>query len=72
MEALLDIAVQAGFDPKQVTFVTAFSDRRASAYRKLAPELAWGSFAWFVSEPDKIVVLKQGGRKKSEKLFELI
>jgi hypothetical protein len=72
MEALLDIAVQAGFNPKQAVFVTAFSDRRGSAYRKLAPELAWGSFAWFVSEPDKIVVLRQRVRKQSEKLFELI
>ncbi len=72
MEALLDIAVQAAFNPKQVAFVTAFSDRRGSAYRKLAPELAWGSFTWFVSEPDKIVVLKQNGKKKSNKLFELI
>lgn len=72
MKALLDIAIQAGFNPKQIAFVTAFSDRRVGAYRKLAPELAWGSFAWFVSEPDKIVVLKQSGKKKTEKLFELI
>jgi len=72
MAALLDIAVQAGFNTKQVAFVTAFSDRRGSACRKLASELAWGSFAWFVSEPDKIIVLKQSGRKKAEKLFELV
>lgn len=72
MKALLDIAVQAGFNHGQVAFVTAFSDRRAAAYRKLASELAWGSFAWFVSEPDKIVVLRQSGRKKAEKLFELV
>lgn len=72
MQALLDIAVQAGFNPKQIAFVTAFSDRRTSAYRKLAPELAWDSFAWFVSEPGKIVILKQSGEKKSKKLFELI
>ena len=72
MAALLDIAVQAGFNHGQVAFVTAFSDRRGSAYRKLASELAWGSFAWFVSEPDKIVVLRQSGRKKAEKLFDLV
>ncbi|MHB8910912.1 MAG: BsuBI/PstI family type II restriction endonuclease [Syntrophales bacterium] len=72
MTALLDIAVQAGFNPKQVAFVTAFSDRRSGAYRKAASELAWGSFAWFVSEPDKIIVFKQGARKKSDKLFELV
>jgi hypothetical protein len=72
MAALLEIAVQAGFNHGQVAFVTAFSDRRGGAYRKLASELAWGSFAWFVSEPDKIVVLRQSGRKKAEKLFELV
>ncbi len=72
MDALLDMAVQAGFNAKHVAFVTAFSDRRAGAYRKLASELAWGSFAWFVSEPDKIVILKQGGEKKARHLFELI
>lgn len=72
MEALLDIAIQAGFNQKQIAFVTAFFDRRGSAYRKLAPELAWGTFAWFVSEPNKIIILKQNGRTKSENLFELI
>ena len=72
MKALLDIALDAGFNPRQTAFVTAFSDRRGSAYRKLAPELAWGSFAWFVSEPDNILILKQSAKKKSEKLFELI
>ena len=71
-EALLDIAIQAGFDAKHVAFLTAFSDRRAGAYRKLASELAWGSFAWFVSEPDNIVILRQGGEKKVKHLFELV
>ena len=71
-DALLDIEVQAGFNPKQGAFVTAFSDRRAGAYRRLASELAWGSFAWFVSEPDKIVILRQGGEKKVKHLFELV
>jgi hypothetical protein len=69
--ALLVIARKAGFIPKQVAFVTAFSDRRSPAYRKLASELAWGSFAWFVSEPDKIVILVQGGEKKTKHLFDL-
>jgi hypothetical protein len=71
-DAFLNIANEAGFDPKQVAFVTAFLDRRAGAYRKLASELAWGSFAWFVSEPDKIIILMQGGVKKVKNLFELV
>lgn len=71
-DALLSIASQAGFNPKHVAFVSAFSDRRAPAYRKLASELAWGSFAWFLSEPDKIIVLRQSGEKRARQLFELI
>lgn len=71
-KALLEIAVRAGFDPKHVAFVSAFADRGASAYRKLGPELAWGSFAWFVSEPDKIVVLKRQADEVAKKLSELL
>ena len=71
-DALLDITKEAGFDPKQVAFLTAFLDRRAGSYRKLASELAWGSFAWFVSEPDKIIILRQSRVKKVKHLFELI
>lgn len=71
-DALLDLALHAGFTSKHVAFVSAFSDRRAPAYRKLAPELAWGSFAWFISEPDKVVILRQGRAKNVKHLFELL
>ncbi|RJQ61790.1 MAG: hypothetical protein C4530_05735 [Desulfobacteraceae bacterium] len=70
-DALLHITDQAGFNPKQVAFVTAFSDRRGAAYRRLVSELAWGSFAWFVSEPDKIIILRHGGEKRVKYLFDL-
>jgi hypothetical protein len=72
MEALLGIAVTAGFDAKHVAFLSAFSDRRTSAYRKLASELAWGSFAWFSSEPDAIVLFRKSGPKKARYLFDLL
>lgn len=71
-DALLDIASQAGFNLKNVAFVSAFSDRRAGAYRKLASELTWGSFVWFRSEPDMILILRKGSEKKVKHLFELI
>ena len=70
-EALLKLAVDAGFDTKQIAFLTAFADRAASAYRKAAPELAWGSFVWFASEPEHILVL-QDGRCESKKLADLL
>lgn len=59
-EALTTIAVEAGFNPAQLAFVTAFDDRNAPPARALMPNLAWGSFVWFRSEPDRIVVLRDG------------
>lgn len=51
----------AGFDRRQVAFVTAYRDRESSGFRKTVSGLAWGSFAWFVSEPDHIIFLRDGG-----------
>jgi hypothetical protein len=54
--ALLQIAEGAGFAPKHVAFVTAFLDRASSTFRKTVSSLAWGSYAWFASEPDRLMV----------------
>ena len=53
--ALAQVASDAGFRPENVYFVTAFADRSASAFRKLVSEIAWGTFAWFMSEPEKLL-----------------
>ena len=66
--ALEDLAKEAGFDPKHLAFVTAFSDRGSPAYKKLAPDLAWGSFVWFASEPDCVVQLTRGSERKLREL----
>lgn len=54
--ALLSITTEAGFDENQVAFVTAFLDRSEAAFRRSVSELAWRSFAWFMSEPDRILL----------------
>lgn len=54
--ALLHIAEGAGFAPQHVAFVTAYLDRASQAFRKTVSGLAWGSYAWFASEPDKLVL----------------
>jgi hypothetical protein len=36
-------------------FVTVYKDRSAAPAGRAPRELAWGSFAWFVSEPDNLV-----------------
>ena len=55
--AFIDLVMQAGFKPSQIAFVTAFQDRGVSAFKKAISNLAWGSFAWCVSEPDHLIVL---------------
>lgn len=54
--ALLQIAEGAGFSPKHVAFVTAYLDRASATFRKTVSSLAWGSYAWFASEPDSLIV----------------
>lgn len=50
----------AGFSRSNVAFVTAYLDREASGFRKTVSQLAWGSFAWFASEPEGILALFEG------------
>jgi hypothetical protein len=59
-EILLKLATDAGFNSGDVYFVTAFADRSTPAFRKSIANLAWGSFAWCLSEPDHIIVLHGG------------
>ncbi len=58
--ALTAIATEAGFHAEHLAFMMAFEDRAATPARALMPSLAWGTFAWFCSEPDKIVVFRNG------------
>ena len=51
-------------------FLSAFSDRSAPAFRKLVSELAWGTFAWFRSEPEKLLALRHGQKAELVSLFK--
>jgi len=55
--AFIELMTAAGFNPGQVAFVTAFQDRNAAAFKKAIANLAWGSFAWCVSEPEHLIAL---------------
>ena len=55
--ALVELVTTAGFKASQIAFVTAFQDRNAAAFKKAIPNLAWGSFAWCVSEPEHLIAL---------------
>lgn len=59
-ENLLALAKAGGHSAQNTAFVTAYQDRGHPAYRKTGGSLAWGSFAWFASEPDHLVVFQSG------------
>jgi hypothetical protein len=71
-QALTELAENAGFPPKHVVFATAYLDRSDGAFKKTVDALAWGSFAWFASEPDDVMVLRAGNMKKSSFLTDLL
>lgn len=63
-QALLKLTEKAGFDVEQVTFVTAYADRHSAGFKKTVSNLSWGAFAWFVSEPENIVLLRKGEERE--------
>lgn len=67
--ALGEVAQGAALRPENVFFVSAFLDRSAPAFRKLVSELAWGSFAWFSSEPNKLLAFREGKATELPGLF---
>jgi hypothetical protein len=60
-DALLRIATEAGFDRSHVAFVTAYKDRGSGGFKKTVSRLAWGSFAWFATEPDHLLAQYESG-----------
>lgn len=60
-DAIYAITDAAGFKRSQIAFLTAYDDRQSAGFRKTVSGLAWNSFAWFVSEPDHIVIFRGGG-----------
>ncbi|HZS84736.1 MAG TPA: BsuBI/PstI family type II restriction endonuclease [Stellaceae bacterium] len=53
--AILELVASAGFATRQVAFLTAFRDRDHSTFKRAVSNLAWGSFAWCLSEPDHLI-----------------
>lgn len=69
--AIYQLTKAAGFPREQVAFLTAYEDRESAGFRKTMSQLAWGSFAWFRSEPEHIVIMRDGGASKAS-LSELV
>lgn len=54
-KVFLEMAQIAGFPANQCRFVTAYEDRVDKGFLKTWPQLAWGSFAWFRAEPERLL-----------------
>jgi len=70
-DALFALTDEAGFSRLQVAFLSAYQDRESAGFRKTISGLAWGSFAWFASEPENIMILRDGGTSRA-RLAELL
>jgi hypothetical protein len=70
-DAIYALTESAGFRRTQIAFLTAYQDRDAAGFKRTVAPLAWNSFAWFVSEPDRIIVMRDGG-KSPVRLAELL
>jgi hypothetical protein len=62
-EAIFELTDAAGFERSQVAFLTAYQDRESSGFKKTVAQLAWGTFAWFTSEPGHLISLHRGDQK---------
>jgi hypothetical protein len=59
-QALEELAKEAGFPAEHIAYVTAYLDRSGAPFKKTVDALAWGSYAWFVSEPEGLIELAVG------------
>ena len=58
--ALTKLAEAAGFPVAHLAFVTAYLDRSEAVFKKTVDGLAWGTFAWFASEPQNLLQFYEG------------
>ncbi|TPM94690.1 restriction endonuclease [Mesorhizobium sp. B2-1-3A] len=61
-EALEKIATEGKFDLQNVAFVTAYLDRSRAPFKQTVEMLAYGTFAWFMGEPELLMELSGPAR----------
>ena len=54
-----------GFTATDVFYVTAYYDRGDSAYRRTIGHVAWGTFVWFATEPEHLLVATDRGMRRT-------
>lgn len=64
-DAIFELTDAAGFERSQIAFLTAYQDRESAGFKKTVAQLAWGTLAWFASEPEHVLLLREGRRGSS-------
>jgi hypothetical protein len=64
--------VPADFPASNIAFVTAFLGRGDQVFRNAFASIAWNSFVWFASDPDRIVALVGTEGASPAKLRDLL
>lgn len=59
-----EMARSAGFDLADIAHLSVFRDRSQKQIREQIGKLAWGTFVWFSSEPEAVVILHHGTEQK--------
>ncbi len=68
--AFSEMMAAAQFARNQVAFVSAFQDRDAPAFKRALPNLAWGTFAWCVNEPEHLIMFDGSAPARSKLLSD--
>jgi hypothetical protein len=71
-QELIMLAREAGYRDADCAYVTVFKDRSDSASRRLVPSIAWGTFIWYVSEPEEIVYLRKNEVQKRTSIGDIL
>jgi hypothetical protein len=66
---LLATALGSDLTVPNVSFVTAFVERRSSCFRRVVSGLDWGTFAWFAMEPNNLIAFRKSTGSLPEELL---
>ena len=61
-----------GFTDVRAAFGTIFGDRSDPAFRRFVGEPAWGTFVWFASEPENVLILLESGAFEARQTLDAL
>jgi hypothetical protein len=69
---LMELVTNAGLNSGQILFLSAFQSRDHPGFKKTVASLAWGTFAWCLSDPDHLIAFDGASPGGIRKIMDLI